>query len=98
MIQTGPPPRGDGAFSPARRLAPADAAVFETHVVPRYLSLFGDRMIEMIAGSSDARVCHVHCRTDYPDRDLLAKLPNARNRVGPNSGSRSMIGFFVPHF
>lgn len=77
MIQTGPPPRGDGAFSPARRLSPADAAVFETHVVPRYLSLFGDRMLDMIAEGRDARVCHVHCRTGYPDRELLAKLPNA---------------------
>ena len=27
----------------------------------------------------------------------IAYVPNARSRTGPNSGSRSMIGFFVPH-
>jgi SAM-dependent methyltransferase len=62
---------------PARRLGPADAAVFETHVVPRYLSIFGERLIAMLAAGPDARVCHVQCRTGYPDRELTAKLPDA---------------------
>jgi SAM-dependent methyltransferase len=65
------------AASPARRLGPEDAAIFETFVVPRYLSLFGERLIEMLAAGRDARVCHIHCRTGYPDRQLLDRLPNA---------------------
>lgn len=62
---------------PARRLGPADAAIFETHVVPRYLAAFGERLVNMIAAGPDARVCHIGCRTGYPDRLLLEKLPNA---------------------
>lgn len=65
------------AQSPARRLGPEDFAIFETFVVPRYLSMFGERMLEMLAKGSDARVCHVQCRTGYPDRTLLEKLPGA---------------------
>ena len=65
------------AASPARFLGPEDAAVFETFVVPRYLSLFAERLIDMVAAGNDARVCHLQCRTGYPDRLLLEKLPNA---------------------
>ena len=68
---------GEIAASPARFLGPDDAAVFETFVVPRYLSLFAERLLELIVPAEDARVCHFQCRTGYPDRDLLKKLPNA---------------------
>lgn len=68
---------GDIATSPARRLGSADAAIFETFVVPRYLSFFAQQMLRMIVSGRDARVCHVQCRTGYPDRTLLEKLPNA---------------------
>lgn len=61
---------------PARRLGPGDAAVFEMHVVPRYLSLFAERLLEMIARGPDARVCHLECRTGYPDRELAERLPD----------------------
>lgn len=54
-----------------------DAAIFETFVVPRYLSLFAEPLVEKIVSSRDARVCHAQCRTGYPDRQLLQKLPNA---------------------
>ncbi|MDB4935593.1 MAG: Biotin synthesis protein BioC [Labilithrix sp.] len=63
--------------TPARFLGPEDAAVFETFVVPRYLSLFAERLIDMIVPGQDARVCHLQCRTGYPDRLLLERLPNA---------------------
>src|SRR5438552_1230792 len=63
--------------SPARRLGPADAAVFETHVVPRYLAMFAGRLLEMLVPSRDARVCHLQCRTGFPDRLLLDRLQNA---------------------
>jgi SAM-dependent methyltransferase len=63
--------------SPSRCLGPSDAAIFETSVVPRYLTLFGEPMLEMLVAGRDARVCHLQCRTGYPDRALLEKLPNA---------------------
>jgi SAM-dependent methyltransferase len=59
------------------RLGAADAAIFETFVVPRYLSLFGDLAIEMLAESDDAQVAHVWCRTGYPDRGIALKLQGA---------------------
>ena len=59
------------------RLGPAEAAIFETFVVPRYLSLFGDLALEMMADSEDAQVAHLYCRTGYPDRGIALKLPGA---------------------
>jgi SAM-dependent methyltransferase len=78
MNRTPPETRaGEIAASPARFLGAADAAVFETFVVPQYLALFAERLLELVVPSEDARVCHLQCRTGYPDRELLAKLPNA---------------------
>jgi SAM-dependent methyltransferase len=59
------------------RLGPAEAAIFETFVVPRYMSLFGEIALEMIADSDDAQVVHLHCRTGYPDRGMAIRLPGA---------------------
>lgn len=64
-------PRGSG------RLGPADAAIFETFVVPRYLSLFGELVLEMIAESEEAQIAHLFCRTGYPDRGVALKLSGA---------------------
>jgi SAM-dependent methyltransferase len=66
--------------SPARArpvLGPSEAALFETFVVPRYMALFGSLMMEMVAEGPDAQVVHLQCRTGYPDRGMLAKLPGA---------------------
>jgi SAM-dependent methyltransferase len=68
------PPRASAA-NPARWLGADDAALFDEAVVPRYLALFGERLLAMIASGPDARVCHVGCRTGYPAKELLAKLP-----------------------
>jgi len=68
---------GDIAASPARFLGSEDAAIFETFVVPQYLSLFAERLVEMIVPGRDARVCHLQCRTGYPDQELLGPLPGA---------------------
>ncbi len=57
------------------RLGPADAAVFETFVVPRYLHLFGDVLIEQIAEGEEAQALHLFCRTGYPDRGVTLRLP-----------------------
>jgi SAM-dependent methyltransferase len=67
----------DIGASPAPFLGPQDAAIFETFVVPHYLSLFAERLVEMIVPGRDARVCHLQCRTGYPDCLLLERLPNA---------------------
>jgi SAM-dependent methyltransferase len=60
------------------RLAPADAAIFETFVVPRYLSLFGELALETIGETDAAEVVHFGCRTGYPDRGLALRLSGAR--------------------
>jgi SAM-dependent methyltransferase len=52
-------------------------AIFETFVVPRYVSLFGELALEMVVESEDAQLVHLHCRTGYPDRGIAAKLPGA---------------------
>jgi SAM-dependent methyltransferase len=57
------------------RLGAADAAVFETFVVPRYLHLFGDLLIEQIAEGEEAQALHLFCRTGYPDRGVTLRLP-----------------------
>jgi SAM-dependent methyltransferase len=58
-------------------LAPPDAAVFETFVVPRYLRWFGDLACEMLVPPEhrgDAIVAHLGCRTGFPDRLLVDVL------------------------
>ncbi len=88
-------PRGtlDSRPAPAAnvhpRLGPAEAAIFETFVVPRYLSLFGELALEMIAEGDDAQVVHLHCRTGYPDRGLAIRLPGAYI-VGTDSSSSAL--------
>jgi SAM-dependent methyltransferase len=58
-------------------LEPAEAAIFETFVAPRYLSLFAELALEMVVESEDAQVVHVNCRTGYPDRGIAQRLPGA---------------------
>jgi SAM-dependent methyltransferase len=64
--------------APPSVLGPSDAAVFETFVVPRYLSLFGELALEVLAVVEGAQVLHIGCRTGYPDRGILLKMPTAR--------------------
>ncbi len=62
-------------------LAPADAAVFETFVVPRYLRHFGELAMEMLAptsGPGEAVVAHFGCRTGFPERLLVDALGSVR--------------------
>jgi SAM-dependent methyltransferase len=58
----------------SEKLSPADAAILETFVVPRYLSLFGDLMLEMMLVGEAARVAHLGCRTGYPDLKLYERV------------------------
>lgn len=43
-------------------------------MVPRYLSLFGDLMLEMILVGESARIAHLGCRTGYPDLKLYERV------------------------
>ncbi len=71
------------------RLGPADAAIFETFVVPRYLSLFGELVLEMLAESEEAQVAHLLCRTGYPDRGVALKLAGA-HIIGVDSSAAAI--------
>lgn len=59
---------------PSEPLSAADAAVFETFVVPRYLKLFGDLAVQMFLGIEGARVAHLGCRTGFPDSELARQV------------------------
>lgn len=56
------------------KLTPADAAILETFVVPRYLSLFGDLVLDLLLVGDDARIVHLGCRTGYPDLKLCERI------------------------
>ncbi len=58
-------------------LAPSDAAIFETFVVPRYLRHFADLALDMLVpceNPGDAILAHLGCRTGFPERFLLDRL------------------------
>jgi SAM-dependent methyltransferase len=75
---TEPRDEGESTLDLSRaRLGPAEAAIFETFVVPRYLATFGDLMVEMLAEGDDAQVAHLMCRTGYPDRGVALRLAGA---------------------
>lgn len=59
------------------KLTPADAAIFETFVVPRYLTLYGELLLEMMLVGDAARILHVGCRTGYPDLKLYERVDQA---------------------
>jgi SAM-dependent methyltransferase len=61
----------------SEKLTPADAAIFETFVVPRYLSLYGDLALDLLLAGDAARVIHVGCRTGYPDLKLYERVDQA---------------------
>ena len=56
------------------KLTPADAAIFETFVVPRYLSFYGDLALDMFLVGDVARVVHLGCRTGYPDLKIYERV------------------------
>jgi SAM-dependent methyltransferase len=55
-------------------LTAGEAEVFETVIVPRYLTFFAGMAVEMAIASSSARVLHLGCRTGYPDEQLAARF------------------------
>jgi SAM-dependent methyltransferase len=69
-----------------QRLGPSDAAVLETFVVPRYLTLFGETLLDMFLSSGAADVVHIGCRTGYPD-ELIADRLTSGSIVGLDPSS-----------
>jgi SAM-dependent methyltransferase len=51
--------------------------VYETFVVPRYMTIFGEILLENLAESEGAQVVHLYCRTGYPDRGIAMRLPGS---------------------
>jgi ubiquinone/menaquinone biosynthesis C-methylase UbiE len=60
-----------------QRLSAADAAVVETFVVPRYLSFFGELVLDMLLPVEGARIVHLGCGVGYPDRQLFERVRQA---------------------
>ena len=57
-------------------LGAQQVAVFETFVVPRFLSLFGGPALNMLIPCEGALVANLGCRTGYPDALIPKHLPN----------------------
>jgi SAM-dependent methyltransferase len=74
---------------PSEPLSAADAAVFETFVVPGYLKPFGDLVVQMFLGVEGARVAHLGCRTGFPDSELARRV-SGLSLYGVD-GSRSVL-------
>jgi len=55
-------------------IGPAEAAILETFVAPRYLELYSSVALEMLAVSEEAQLAHLHCRTGYPQQAIAAAL------------------------
>jgi SAM-dependent methyltransferase len=73
----------------AQRLDSSDAAVFDAFVIPRYLSLFGDAVLDNFLSDESADVVHLGCRTGYPD-DLIAERLKGGSVVGVDSSSAAI--------
>jgi SAM-dependent methyltransferase len=58
-------------------LTAADAAVFDTSVIPRYLANFGVPAVEMAIPYSPATIVDIGCRTGFVEALLAEKLPGA---------------------
>ncbi len=53
------------------KLTPAEVAILETFVVPRYLEKFGEAALNMLLFGGPARIAHFGCRSGYLDRELI---------------------------
>lgn len=74
---------------PTAKLSPADAAVMETFVVPRYLAFFGEAVLELLLAGDGARIVHLGCRTGYLDRQLY-ELASGATVIGVDSSPAAL--------
>lgn len=56
-------------------LTAAEAAIYESLVIPRYMQTFGALAVPMLFRYSGSRVAHLGCRTGYPAEPLAEHLP-----------------------
>ena len=64
---------GAGSSFVFETLGANDAAIVDTFAVPRYLSWFGDLLLEIVLVGESARVAHLGCRTGYPDLEVVER-------------------------
>ena len=69
-------PRTPGTSMLGRKLTPAEVALIETFVIPRYLEKFGEAVLSMMLLGDRCRIAHIGCRTGYPDHELLELRDN----------------------
>lgn len=69
--------------------SPAEVAVIETFVIPRYLGHFGKAALDMFLAGEEARVAHLGCRTGYPDRRIVKMVPSC-SLVGVDSSQAAI--------
>ncbi len=63
-----------------RQLSAAEAAIYESLVVTRYMVPFGEAAAGMLLGHGDAHVAHLDCRTGYPAELIARQLPGCKLR------------------
>lgn len=56
------------------QLGPSDVGAWESSVVPRYLSLFGEAALDMLLTANGGDFVHLGCRTGYPDLFVAERL------------------------
>jgi SAM-dependent methyltransferase len=64
-----------------RELSESDAAAVDALVVPRYLSLFGNLVLELFSVEHEAKILHLGCGTGYLD-DRLVQAATKATLVG----------------
>jgi SAM-dependent methyltransferase len=62
-------------------LSVGDAEVFETLVIPRYLSFFGSLALDMLLPHAEVVLANLACRTGYPDA-IIAERVSGGSLVG----------------
>lgn len=56
-------------------LSEADVPLFDSAVVPRYLSFFASLSVQMLLPFSPTRIAHLGCRVGYPHLELAERFP-----------------------
>jgi SAM-dependent methyltransferase len=56
-------------------LTAAEAAIYDSLVVPRYVRLFGSPALPLLIPHAGAVVAHIGCRTGYPAAEVAEYLP-----------------------
>ena len=58
-------------------LSEADASLFESAVVPRYLSFFASLAVQMLLPFAPAKIAHLGCRVGFPHIEIADRFPDS---------------------